>query len=227
MKIVKYGIVLQRITEEDIEMVRNWRNSIHVVQNMQFKKYITPEMQMAWFRSIDNLDNYFYIIIANNEKIGIISEKRIDFEEDGTTESGLFMSDPKHYNTFIPVLASLIMVEGSFYLKNGQDSYIRILKNNLKAIEYNTSLGYTLMPGQEDEENQLYILTKEQFEKHGARLRKAARLLSGDEGKTRLILEPHDYLNGVGQFWDDFIRTEKIPATLEIEGINRVYTHYY
>jgi hypothetical protein len=45
MIINKYGVKLCRLQEEDLELVRNKRNSLPVRRNMFFQKTITSEMQ--------------------------------------------------------------------------------------------------------------------------------------------------------------------------------------
>jgi UDP-4-amino-4,6-dideoxy-N-acetyl-beta-L-altrosamine N-acetyltransferase len=221
VKVIKYGVTLSRITENDIEMIRQWRNSSHVADRMEYREPITPEMQKQWFRKIDNLDNYFYLIEYDGEKIGLISERKRETADD-TTESGLFLADPKYFDSFAPVLASLMMIETSFYLLNGKDSYIRIMRDNIKAIRYNTSLGYELCEGQENVQNQQYILTRAGFEQRTAKIRKAALQLSGNDPNMYLVLEPEDFEKGVGQFWEK-ITLSNSRIFSKPDGENKVY----
>ena len=62
MKFFKYGITLERLREEDIELVRQWRNSDPVRLNMKYQELITPEKQREWFNSINNV-NFHYVMI--------------------------------------------------------------------------------------------------------------------------------------------------------------------
>ena len=45
----KENVVLRRVENKDIEMIRNWRNDPKISQYMSFRDYITPEMQKKWF----------------------------------------------------------------------------------------------------------------------------------------------------------------------------------
>ena len=45
----RYDIILERLTLDKIELVRNWRNDPKISQYMDFKEYISPEMQLNWF----------------------------------------------------------------------------------------------------------------------------------------------------------------------------------
>ena len=58
MIIRKYGISLERLTEEDIELVRQHRNSEFIRKRMFYQKMITEEEQKKWFQSINNDFNY-------------------------------------------------------------------------------------------------------------------------------------------------------------------------
>ena len=98
MKLQKYGITLERLTESDIELVRKYRNSAEIKNFMQFRKRITRSMQKKWFESIDNYLNYYFIIIYDGKKIGLINIKNIDWVKNtDVSESGLFLWDLELY----------------------------------------------------------------------------------------------------------------------------------
>jgi UDP-4-amino-4,6-dideoxy-N-acetyl-beta-L-altrosamine N-acetyltransferase len=199
MKICKYGITLNRIRQEDIEFVREKRNSDEVRRFMEFREDITPEMQQKWFDNINNFENFYYIIEYKGVKIGLLNDKNMDWKA-RTSESGLFLWDESYINTIVPVLASLCLLDVGFYYLDWNTSYIKVLRNNSQAIEYVSSLGYQLSEGQENVENQLYYLTRELFETKGKKIRQAARAFLDDaSGEGYLLLEPFDYESGIAQ----------------------------
>ncbi|MFH2143601.1 MAG: GNAT family N-acetyltransferase [Bacteroidota bacterium] len=195
MRIIKYGVTLRRIEESDIELVRTWRNKDEIRKNMLFQEYITPEMQKKWFDSINNFSHSYYIIEYNNEKIGLINEKNID-TENNTVESGLFLFGEKHYGSFIPVIASIILIEIGYYLFEGNIGYIHVRKDNKKAIEYNETIGYYIL--EEMEEFYIMAITKQSFESKTVKLRNAIKNLYGDQN-TQFILDQVDFENGVAE----------------------------
>lgn len=200
MKICKYGITLKRIAKEDQEMLRQWRNSETVNRYMEFREHITTEMQMKWFESVDNYNNFYYIIYHKNEPVGLINLKDIDHEGDGAAESGLFIANEKYRGTHIPLLASLMIIEIDFTILGGKESYIRTLRDNKTAIAYNKSLGYQLCEGQEEIENQKYVLTPQRFEEKTGKIRKAAaRLTKGEYANGFVLLENKDFESGIAQ----------------------------
>jgi len=199
MKFTKYGVTFKRLSEEDIELLRNWRNSPKINQFMEYREYITPEMQRKWFNSVNNLDNFYYIMEYNNEKIGLINNKNSDWDA-GISESGIFIWEDKYLNTTVPILASLLLIEAGFYILNGKKNFIRILKANKRARDFSTSLGYVLCENQENVENQLYVLTKESFEKKGTKVLKAVKTLVSTDNIIYLYFEKQDYESGLAQF---------------------------
>ena len=54
MIITGYGIVLRRLTLEDIEQVRHWRNDPEINRWMIYQDRITSKQQREWFETINN-----------------------------------------------------------------------------------------------------------------------------------------------------------------------------
>lgn len=220
MKLKKYGITLTRLQIEDIELVRNWRNSRTVSDNMEFREHITPEMQKKWFHSINNINNLFFIIEYNNEKIGLLNDKNIDWEKQ-TSESGIFLGVEKYLNTYVPILVSLCGIETTFYIMNWNMSYASMLRDNHRAISFNKSLGYKLCEGQENIENQKYFLTREMFEIKAKKIRKAARKITVTDDTTYFLIEKNDYDIGYADLFDKIIKNSpyNIKSKNNKEGI--------
>ena len=68
------NIKLEKLTIENIEIVRNWRNSKDVSSYMYSNKKIEKEDQKSWFEK-ENNDNSseYWIITYDNNKIGLAS----------------------------------------------------------------------------------------------------------------------------------------------------------
>ena len=62
MIVEQYGLRYLRVTKNDLELLRYWRNQQYIRDTMQFKEYITPDMQKSWFEKINNKSNYYFII---------------------------------------------------------------------------------------------------------------------------------------------------------------------
>jgi len=178
--IKKYGLKLVRIKEKDIELIRKKRNSSDINNLMHDRKKISPKMQKAWFTSVNNIYNNYFIIYHKNKKIGLINGKNSDYTK-RQSEGGMFIWDKDYWDTATPALCSVIMSDFTFLITNFNRNYIKILKSNKKAIQHNLFLGYVPtndLPS--DHETQWYVLTKENYLKRVPKLRKGARVITQD-----------------------------------------------
>ncbi len=214
MIVRKYGITLRRLKEEDIELLREKRNSTAIQNTMFYREHITPEMQKKWFDSINNKNNGYFIIEFEGKKIGLIHGKDIDFEK-RTCEGGIFIWDESYIGGFIPSLASVMMNDWTFYMINFKAIYAKIMLDNTIAINYNKLMGYQLCePQNEDKGVQWMILTKEGYEKHMKLLRKAIKEITGD-GEI-LKLEDGDASDDLGKEIDLFYKG--LPPDIQERG---------
>lgn len=223
MKYTKFGVTIIRLREEDIELVRQWRNSPQVTERMEYREYITPEMQKTWFTSVSNLNNFYFVIQYQGEKIGVINVKDIDWNI-RHLEAGIFIPDEKYWGTFVPSIVSIMLTQMFFRIFGWDHYYAHILKNNHRAIQYNKSLGYELCEGQEEKENQLYILNKETFEAKSKKLIKALTVMSGGDTSAVYQLEPEDLGTELERFVEDNL--PNIPWVTKIEE-NELGRFYY
>lgn len=218
MRLSKYAINLYRLRESDIELVRTWRNSPLIRQYMEFRDEITPEMQKAWFRSINNTGNFYFIIEYDQKKIGLINSSHVDWVT-RSSEGGIFLWDEQYYETFVPVWASLCLLETSYCILGAGRSTIKTLRDNERAKKMVLSLGYELLPGQESIYNQQYLLTPESFTRRAPKLIKAASLLAGPDANIHtLFFDQEDIRSGLADFIDgkiDHVQVSKYTETGE------------
>jgi hypothetical protein len=180
MIISKYGISLIRLKVDDIELVRQKRNSDEIRKNMVFKDIISPNQQLTWFKSINNIYNNYFIIEYDKKKIGLINGKNIDFEQ-RTSEGGIFFWENTIATKFIPALCSSIMNDYTFILNEFNTSYIKILNSNLSAISYNKQIGYKKCNKlKTDGSFSWFELNKEDYFNNTKKIRKGIGLLTGD-----------------------------------------------
>jgi UDP-4-amino-4,6-dideoxy-N-acetyl-beta-L-altrosamine N-acetyltransferase len=224
MKLTKYGITLNRLRETDIELLRQWRNSPQINQFMEFRGNISPEMQRDWFKSVDNFDNFYFIIEYQGKKIGLINSSHIEWDT-VSSEGGIFLWDEQYYETFVPVWASLCLLETTYFVLGAGKSVIKTLKDNERAKKLNIHLGYELQPDQEEVYNQSYLLTAESFKLHAHKLIKAATLLAGQgiSGHS-VFFDQADIRSGLADFIDSKINKEMV---LEYEETKEGRTYIF
>jgi RimJ/RimL family protein N-acetyltransferase len=223
MKICKYGITLNRLRKEDLEFVREKRNSERIDSADDFHDEITPDMQLEWYDSINNAENFYYLIEYKGAKIGMLNNKKLDWKA-RTSESSLFLWDESLNDTIVPTLASLCLIEIAFYYLNWNVCYIRIHSDNHKAIKNAGILGYELTEGKETVENHLYYLTRELFETKAKKILKEAKaFIEKESGEGYLLLEPSDYESGIAQKIETYFTENGINLHRKGKAGSRMY----
>lgn len=154
---------LRRLTRNDIEKVRLWRNSIKISQYMEYRGYITPEMQEKWFFKIDNEKNYFFIIECWGKDIGLINLKEIDYTTN-TAETGIFIYDESFHSEMISYRAMLAQMDFAFDTLHLEKIIAHILTDNTRSLKFHNAFGFYLQDKQDGIYNQQYILTKEIYQ---------------------------------------------------------------
>jgi RimJ/RimL family protein N-acetyltransferase len=190
--IAHYGIKLIRLTKAKIELVRSWRNDEKIQRHMFFAQRITPEMQENWFASINNEFNHYFIIVYNGQEVGLINTSHIDFSAK-KADAGLFIFEDKYWGTDVPVRASLAMLDFFFHHHILESIEAKTKVENKAAINYNKQLGFEQKKIVEDGNGILLELTKENYLKSTAALRKVA-------GSEKMIIE-FDRTDSVERFF--------------------------
>ncbi|GIV33406.1 MAG: hypothetical protein KatS3mg031_0941 [Chitinophagales bacterium] len=185
MVIKRYGIRLIRLREADIETVRQWRNAPHIRNFMEYREYITPAMQQKWFRSLDAVRDFYFIIEYRDKPVGLIHTSGICWES-GTGHSGLFIWEKHLQGSPVPVLASLSMVDFFFLSCRLHRLYAKIMKANKVAIKYNQRLGFRPIPDDSESNFQQYVLEKDHYLQASAPLHAMARAFGNEKPELHI-----------------------------------------
>ena len=157
MKLSYNEITLKRISQEDIEMLRIWRNQKNVSDFMFFQEEITPKKQQEWFDSLNDETDFYFKIIYRNLPIGLINLKQIDWNKKNG-ESGLFIAVEKYRKTHLPYFASIAFLKYFFEERNLEQILAKVKDENKNIIKYNQSLGFVFV------DNQTYVINKKRFQ---------------------------------------------------------------
>lgn len=157
-EITKYDVTLKRLTHDKIELVRRWRNDPKISRYMEYREEITPEMQEAWFKKIDNDNNYYFIIVYKGKEIGLINVRDIDYEK-REGEPGIFIWDDDYLNSTVSFQSTMNLIDFCFGQLGLQKLVCHVLHDNNRAIKFNKAFGYKLSPNQENINNQEYTLS--------------------------------------------------------------------
>ena len=222
MKFTKYGITLSLLKECDLEMVRQWRNDPVVVNNYEFREYITPEMQKAWFESINNLNNFYAVIEYQGEKVGVINIKNIDWEK-REGEGGIFIPDQKYHMTSLPAILSYMTTELQFTLFGWEVGFASVLKENAASRNFIKSLGFEICPGEENKVNQRYFNTFKNFKKKAGKLERAIAIITGNDETSTFMVESSEFDEPLTMQWEAMFLKNVKPDSVEITPEGRFY----
>ncbi|WP_256009601.1 GNAT family N-acetyltransferase [Desertivirga xinjiangensis] len=144
MKIIRGEIALTRVTIEEIEMIRNWRNSEDIRQYMVFRDHISAEMQREWFEKINTPENLYFLIMDKGTPIGLIYGADINWAQRAVGNAGIFIADKEHREDTYAMTASILLNDFAFSI-GLQSIYIKVLVSNPRAVAYNKLMGYKLI----------------------------------------------------------------------------------
>jgi len=161
---------------------------------MDYKVHITENMQKEWFNKINNINNFFFIIEFDDTPLGLINTSNINWET-GVADTGLFVWEEIYINSPVPVLASLSMLDVFFTLFGLTKVTAKVKNDNVKAINYNASLGFSFVNIFKNTDFSLYELSAERYFKHANALRKSAETLY--KNSTAIYLNPENKLSSV------------------------------
>ncbi len=202
MIIESNGITIERLREKDIEMVRKWRNSKFVKQFMIHQETITIEMQKEWFKSVDNFNNFYFLIIYKGKKVGLGNVKNIDWEKK-EGEAGIFITKQRLVGSILPIVGSLTLSDIVYKLLRLTRITAQIRQDNPRAKKLSKLTGSQLAEGQEGKETQLYYITKEAFYKATKKFFALMAPLGFSTGKMNIHFDKYDFNTG---FADKFIK---------------------
>lgn len=215
MIISKGSLRFIRLKEEDSELLREWRNSTKISQFMEYREYITPEMQKAWFETVNNNNNLYFMVELAGKKIGIFNAKDIDWENK-TFESGVFLWDESLWNTETPLKVVITFADFGFRFIHDFTVYARILKSNQRAIRFNTQLGFEICENQENVENQLYKATPESYFRKADKLRRAFYSLV-DNTPVMVLFEQEDYQTNLVNYFEPHIDKSAVKSVIQTD----------
>lgn len=169
MYFFKYGIVLRRVENSDIELIRVMRNSERVREKMHDQEYITPDRQVLWFDCINNVCNYFFLIFYKSRPVGLIQAKDLNFS-DRVCEGGIYVWSDSALKDGVGVKASVIMSDFVFLMLQLRSVKTKVRKDNAWAFRHNLSMGFEAVA------DERLVLQRERFLTLAPRLRWACSM---------------------------------------------------
>ncbi|MCB9365502.1 MAG: hypothetical protein H6587_13095 [Flavobacteriales bacterium] len=123
------------VTNENLEDLRNLRNSAILAPYMAKDKYITKEKQLKWFNDMDKATNKYYLAFENEKKtlIGYVLIKNIDFNQK-KGEPGTFLIDNNMMESSKAALFMITFLDYCYYKLGIKYFFGNVLKSNKRAL---------------------------------------------------------------------------------------------
>jgi len=130
------------IITEDLEIIRNWRNSKEVSQFMYTDQYINKEDQLSWFSKISKeTDCKYWLIKYNNIKIGLINITDIDLKL-RTCSWAFYIGDAAYRDLGIGVKAEFELIEMVFFKLDLDVLFCEVVSTNFNVLNLHKKFGF-------------------------------------------------------------------------------------
>lgn len=150
-RLMGYGVELRTVEQDDIELLRNWRNREDIRSMMKSTSYITKEQQQAWFESLEEATHVRHFLISyKGQNIGSATLTGVkfvagftdDLENASEIEPGLYIGEEKFRNNILAFAPSLVACDYCFDELQVKKLIATVNRENKQALAYNNKLGY-------------------------------------------------------------------------------------
>lgn len=135
------GITLRKITEDDLEMIMNWRMSETVTRYMNTNPKLTLEGQKKWYKSLEtNEKARNWIIEVDGVPAGLINLADIDWEN-GTATWGYYIGEEKLRSLRLAISLEMSLYDYGFEVLGFSELYSKVFKLNEGVWKLHTACG--------------------------------------------------------------------------------------
>lgn len=197
MIISQFSVRLERLKAEDIELVRVQRNRKDIQAVMDFQETISPQDQITWFQGLNPISDFYFVIEYKGAKVGLIHTAKVDWDL-GTGDVGLFIWEKLLWGSYVPVMASLTMLDTFFVLFTLNTFTAKVKNENRGVLKYNEALGFLSTSKQTKPGFAFMELNREQYVKASSLLRKAAEQIGSEPLQISMGEKLYNSINELG-----------------------------
>lgn len=132
---------MRRLAEDDIQMVRAWRNAAHVTSSMFYQSEISFSEQRAWFRELDEAKDFHYVYSAAHIDVGLVSVTNFD-PVTRTADGGIFCGVSEFLGHPLNIWALVTHYRWAFDELGVRKICAQIREDNRVAVRMNKTLGF-------------------------------------------------------------------------------------
>jgi UDP-4-amino-4,6-dideoxy-N-acetyl-beta-L-altrosamine N-acetyltransferase len=134
---------LKPVDKEDIELIRNWRNS-DLINNVSFSnQYISPEMQVEWHERLSGNNTFIHwIIMADNKRVGYAAVRDIDPVSGRCEFASLYLGEPEYLGSGIGAKAEYFVIDHVYNNYKLKEIRCEVLATNIAVIRLHKKFGF-------------------------------------------------------------------------------------
>jgi RimJ/RimL family protein N-acetyltransferase len=154
-----YQVKLKLVTQDQLELIRQWRNDPAISQFMLSQNVISKEQQLAWFKKVSSdVSQQHFVIFYKDQAIGVANIKAYYHNEPlvqaRMIEPGLYIADLRYRSNILAFSPSLLLLDYCFHVLCTPNVIAVVKAENQAALHYNQKLGYQI-----SEQDELIELT--------------------------------------------------------------------
>lgn len=143
-----FNVELKPVTIDDLEQLRQWRNSPEIATQMLNQQLISAEQQQLWFNQVCKDRRQIQMVIYYKaQKIGACNIKSLDehpIANAAAAESGFYLGNPKYRGTMLAFFAAVALNQYCFEQLQLTELLAQVKIDNHAALRFNQQLGYLL-----------------------------------------------------------------------------------
>lgn len=157
MKVVREGesviivdklVTLRSIREDDLSLMREWRNKDHIRKWFFDSRIITPEMQQKWYESYQKRDDdQMFIISTSSVEIGIVALYCIDRVRRRVQFGRFLIGEDEYRSQGYACEAIRLLLKYAFEELGLEEVYLELLSCNEVALNLYEKVGFRAEKG--------------------------------------------------------------------------------
>lgn len=145
-----FGISLEPMALEHLELVRHWRNHPDVAKHMLQSEPISRQQHAAWFDALSARDDQCCLLAYfRDQPVAVANLKALDGQPltgHPGPQSGLYLAPGALRQSMLAFLPALALHQWTFEILGCGRLEAIVLKENLPAQRFNRALGYVDSP---------------------------------------------------------------------------------
>lgn len=138
----RYGVVLKPIQQDQIEMVRQWRNTARIRELMLQQEPISKGQQARWFKTMyQDPTQVYFLVYFKSQPIGVASLTAIDTRA-RECEPGMYIFEETYQGNIIPFSVAFALNDIAFEVLELARLHGKIFQSNQASLRFHKACGY-------------------------------------------------------------------------------------